>query len=104
MNFKDKVGTFNVISSFTIRLKKEFYLIGELLEGILNDDHYINIVLNSSLVMSAKISSLENVEIANDPKIYTLIIIKSEHDELNDILFCQNVENENVYITLSGED
>jgi hypothetical protein len=104
MNFKDKIGAFRVISSFTIRRKKEFYLIGELLEGSLNEDHYINIVLNSSLVLSAKISSLENVEVANDPKIYQLIIIKSKEDEMNDILFCQNVESEIVYITLSGED
>lgn len=61
MNFKDKVGTFRVVSSFTIRRKKEFYLIGELLEGSLSENNYINIVLNSTLVISAKISSLENI-------------------------------------------
>lgn len=103
MNFKDKVGTFRVVSSFTIRRKKEFYLIGELLEGSLSENNYINIVLNSSLVISAKISSLENIEVANDPKTYQLIVIESLEDEMNDILFCQNVETENVYITLSGE-
>jgi hypothetical protein len=104
MNFKDKVGTFRVISSFTIRRKKEFYLMGELLEGNLNVDNYINIILNSSLAVSARISSIEDVETANDPKIYQLIVIESKEDEMNDILFCQNVGSENVYITLSGED
>ncbi|ANF51504.1 hypothetical protein A0O34_13760 [Chryseobacterium glaciei] len=104
MNFKDKVGTFRVISSFTIRRKKEFYLIGELLEGSLNENNYINIILNSSLAISAKISSLENVDVANDSKTYQLIIIESLDDEMNDILFHQNVESENVYITLSGEE
>ncbi|WP_080780348.1 hypothetical protein [Chryseobacterium phocaeense] len=104
MNFKDKVGTFRVISSFTIRRKKEFYLIGELLDGSMKENNYINIVLNSSLAISVKITSTENIEMANDPKIYQLLIIESPEDEMNDILFCQNVGNENVYITLSGED
>ncbi len=104
MNFKDKVGTFRVINSFIIRRKKEFYLIGELLEGSLNVNNYINIILNSTLAMSAKISSIEEIEIANDSKIYQLIVIESEDDEMNDVLFCQNVGSENVYITLSGED
>lgn len=104
MNFKDKVGTFRVISSFIIRRKKEFYLIGELLEGSLNVNNYINIILNSTLAMSVKISSIEEIEIASDSKIYQLIVIESEDDEMNDILFCQNVGSENVYITLSGGD
>jgi len=104
MNFKDKVGTFRVISSFTIRRKKEFYLIGELLEGSLDENNYINIVLNSSLSISMKISSLENIEVSNDIKTYQLIVIESLEDEMNDILFHQNVENENIHITLSGEE
>lgn len=104
MNFKDRVGTFKVINSFVIRRKKEFYLIGELLEGNLEINNYINIILNSTLTMSAKISSIEEVEIADDPKIYQLIVIESEDDETNDILFHQNVGSENIYITLSGED
>jgi len=104
MNFKDKVGTFRVINSFIIRRKKEFYLIGELLEGSLNVNNYINIILNSTLAMPSKISSIEEIEIANDSKIYQLIVIESEDDEMNDVLFCQNVASENVYITLSGED
>jgi hypothetical protein len=104
MNFKDKVGTFRVISSFTIRRKKEFYLIGELLEGSLDKNNYINIVLNSSLSISMKISSLENIEVSNDIKTYQLIVIESLEDEMNDILFHQNVENENIHITLSGEE
>lgn len=104
MDFKDKVGTFRVISSFTIRRKKEFYLIGELLEGSLNIHNYINIILNSALTLSAKISSVEEVEIDNDSKMYQLIIIESKEDELNDILFSQNVGSEEIYITLSGED
>lgn len=103
MNFKDKVGIFRVATSFRIRRKKEFYLIGELLEGSLSENNFINIVLNSSLVISAKISSLENIEVANDSKTYQLIVIESLENEMNDILFCQNVETENVYITLGGE-
>lgn len=104
MNFKDKTGTFRVINSFTVRRKKEFYLIGELLEGSVNVSNYINIILNSTLAMSARISSIEDVEIANDSKIYQLIVIESKEDEINDILFCQNAEGEIVYITFSGED
>jgi hypothetical protein len=104
MNLKDKVGTFRVISSFTIRRKKEFYLIGELLEGSLKVHHYINVILNKTMAVSAKISSIEDVEVENDSKMYQLIIIESKEDELNDILFCLNVGSENIYITLSDED
>mgnify|MGYP004515690559 CR=1 FL=1 len=104
MNLKDKVGTFRVISSFTIRRKKEFYLIGELLEGSLNVHNYINVVLNGTLAVSVKISCIEDVEVEHDSKIYQLIIIESEEDELNDILFCLNIGSENIYITSSGED
>ncbi|MCJ8152325.1 hypothetical protein MKJ01_00955 [Chryseobacterium sp. SSA4.19] len=104
MDQKDKVGTFRVMSSFTIRRKKEFYLIGELLEGSLKVDYYINVILNTTLAVSAKISSIEEIEIENDSKIYQLIIIESEDDELNDILFSLNVGNENIDITLNGKD
>lgn len=79
-------------------------MIGELLEGSLNIHNYINIILNSALTLSAKISSVEEVEIDNDSKMYQLIIIESKEDELNDILFSQNVGSEEIYITLSGED
>ncbi|CEJ71030.1 hypothetical protein [Chryseobacterium oranimense] len=104
MNLNDKIGTFRVISSFTIRRKNEFFLIGELLEGSVKEFNYINIILNSTLYISAKISSVEYIEMAHDPKIYQLLIIKSLEDEMNDILFCQNVGHENVYITSSGMD
>jgi hypothetical protein len=56
------------------------------------------------MAVSAKISSIEDVEVENDSKMYQLIIIESKEDELNDILFCLNVRSENIYITLSGED
>ena len=104
MNLQDKVGVFNVIDSFIIRRKNEFYLIGQLSEGELKVGYYINIVLNSSLVISAKISVIEDVEVSNDNEIYKLIIINSSEEIMNDILFCQNVGNEKVYITTTGED
>ena len=40
MNLSNKVGTFNVIDSFTIRRKNEFYLIGELLEGRIEENSF----------------------------------------------------------------
>jgi hypothetical protein len=104
MNLSNKVGTFNVIDSFTIRRKNEFYLIGELLEGRIEENMYINIQMNSSLVFSAKINILENIEIANDAKIYKLIIVQSTDYELNDILFCLNVGSENIYLTTTGNE
>ncbi len=104
MKFKDKVGTFRVISNFTIRRKKEFYLIGNLSEGAVKENNYINIILNSSLAISARITSVEDIEMADDPKMYQLLIIESREADINDFLFWQNVGSENVYITLSGED
>ena len=104
MELKDKVGIFNVIDSFVIRRKNEFYLIGQLSEGELKEGYYINIVLNPNLLISAKISLIEDVEISNDKEIYKLIIINNFDKELNDILFCQNVGSEKIYITTTGED
>lgn len=99
----DKAGIFMVIESFTIRRRKEFYLIGTLKEGTVKEDWFANIQLNSTLAMSIRISTIEEVEMNRDATKYLLLICTYEEDFL-DILMAMDIRNETVNITVDGED
>jgi len=49
MDAKTRQGLFHVIDSFTIKRRNEVYLIGNLLEGEINAEWFVNIPLNKSL-------------------------------------------------------
>lgn len=68
-------GMFETIDSFAIRKRNEFYLIGKLTEGSVQEDWYICIPFNSSLSMSVKINTIEEVEISSENEPYTLLIL-----------------------------
>ena len=81
-------GKFEVIESFAIRSRGEFYLLGRLLEGEVQPDWFVSISLNSTLAMTVRISEVEReVEISNDEAKYMLLILKDEDGEPKDSLF-----------------
>jgi hypothetical protein len=81
-------GKFEVIESFAIRSRGEFYLLGRLLEGEVQPDWFVSISLNSTLAMTVRISEVEReVEISNDEAKYMLLILKDEEGEPKDSLF-----------------
>lgn len=91
-------GEFEVVDSFAIRRRSEFYLIGQLKTGSIRENWLINISLNSSLGLSFKISEIEEVEMSTEKNVYKLIIIRGE-EEIVDTLLGLNIGSESLYIT-----
>jgi hypothetical protein len=96
-------GKFEVIDSFVIRGRSEFYLIGQLKEGIVEENWFIHIPFNLSLSMTLRISAVEDVEISSEENKYKLLIIKGDNETL-DFLLGLRIENELLDITIEGED
>ncbi len=72
MKLEDRQGIFEVIDSFVIRNRKQFYLIGKIKEGQIEENWFVNIPFNSSLSMSVRINSIEKVEMASEKEPHTL--------------------------------
>lgn len=96
-------GKFQVIDSFVIRNRNEFYLIGQLKEGIIKENWFVNIPFNQSLSMTVRISAIENVEFSSDEVNYKLIIVKGDTETL-DFLLGLKIESELLEITIDGQD
>lgn len=102
MNTKIRQGQFEVIDSFAIRRRNEFYLIGQLKDGILEENWFVNVPLNGSLSLTVRISAIEDIEISSENKTYKLIIVKG--DETLDLLLGLKIESEFLDITIEGND
>lgn len=96
-------GRFEIIESFAIASRKEFYLIGTIKEGSIQENWFVRVGLNSSLDLTLRIKTIEEIEMASDRSKYTLIIINGE-EELVDILLSLKLGCETVRITMDGED
>lgn len=103
MDLKDYVGKFEVFDSFFINKRKQFYLLGEMSEGELKENYYIQIQLNGSMTLSCKIDEVDEVEFAVSGEVYKLIIINCDEEKL-ELLGALRVGSEIVYITSTGED
>lgn len=103
MATNDIQGRFEVVESFAIASRKEFYLIGQMKEGKIQENWFIHIGLNSSLGLTMRIKTIEEIEMASDISKYTLIIIEAEEDEL-EFMLSLRVGSEMVTITIEGED
>lgn len=66
MNTKIRQGQFEVIDSFAIRHRNEFYLIGQLKEGTVQENWFINVLFNKSLSMTVRIAAVEDIEISSE--------------------------------------
>lgn len=99
----DHQGLFDVIESFAIASRNEFYLIGQLKEGVIEANWFINIAFNSTLAMCVRIKSVEDIEMASDRGKYILIVVAAD-SELLDLLLGLKVGGELVTITIEGED
>lgn len=102
METKTRQGQFEVIDSFAIPRRNEFYLIGELKEGTVEENWFISVPLNSSLAMTVRISTIEDVEISSEKKTYKLLVVSADHDI--DLLLGLHIESELLNITIEGED
>ncbi|MHA7056104.1 hypothetical protein ACWGOQ_0002720 [Aquimarina sp. M1] len=103
MNTKTRNGQFEVIDSFAIKRRSEFYLIGEIKEGTIEKNWFINVPFNDSFSLTVRISAIEDVEISSDKKIYKLLIVSGDEEEIN-ILLGLNIGSEYLNITIEGND
>ena len=92
-------GQFEVIGSFAIKRRKEFYLIGELKSGRIQKNWFVQINLNNSLTISLRISEIEEVKISGEKKNHELLIISGE-EEMIDLLIGLNIGNELIDVTI----
>ncbi len=100
---KKRQGQFQVIDSFAIRRRNEFYLIGQLIEGTIKENWFINVPFNSSLSMTVRISSIEDIEISSELNKYKLIIVTGDGETL-DFLLGLKIGSEHLDITIDGQD
>lgn len=103
MNTKIREGQFEVIDSFAIRRKNEFYLIGQLKEGEVQENWFINVPFNKSLSMTVRITAIEDVEISSEKNIYKLLIVSGDNETI-DLLLGLKIGSEYLDITIEGED
>jgi hypothetical protein len=96
-------GEFEVIDSFAIRSRNEFYLIGEIREGIVEVNWFLNIPFNQSLSLTVRIKSIEEVEISSESKKYKLIVVNADSELLN-LLLGLHIGSEYLNITIEGQD
>lgn len=101
METKSVQGVFTVIDSFAIEARNEFYLIGELTEGEIQPNWFVNIALNSSLAVTLEIKAIENVKFTQEHNQYKLIIVDSDEESI-DLLLGLNIGSETVRITTDG--
>ncbi len=103
MNTKIREGQFEVIDSFAIRRKNEFYLIGQLKDGEVQENWFINVPFNKSLSMTVRITAIEDVEISSEKNIYKLLIVSGDNETI-DLLLGLKIGSEYLDITIEGED
>lgn len=103
METKIRQGQFEVIDSFAIRRRNEFYLIGQLKEGTVQEKWFIKVPFNKSLSMTVRITAIEDVEISSEVNKYKILIV-SGGSETIDLLLGLKIGSEFLDITIEGED
>ncbi len=96
-------GQFEVIDSFVIRKRNEFYLIGNLKEGVVQKNWHINIPFNRSIVLTIKITAVEEIETSSKEIKYKLLIVSGD-EKMLDLLLALKIDSEYLNITIEGED
>jgi hypothetical protein len=88
-------GQFQVIDSFVIRKRKQYYLIGEVKEGEVREYWNVYIPFNSTFGMSTTIAAIEEVEISTERnKKYMLLIVEAADNDELDLLLTLNIHLE----------
>lgn len=103
MENTDRQGRFEAIDSFSIRGREEFYLIGRMVEGVVQPNWFLRIPFNRSMGMTLRISEIEEVEMTSEKIKYQLIIVKGDEETL-DFLLGLNIGGELLDVTIEGND
>lgn len=103
MDTKIRQGQFEVIDSFAIRRRNEFYLIGQLKDGTVQENWFINVPFNQSLSMTVRIKAIEDIEISSEDNKYKLLIVSGDNETI-DLFLGLKIGSEYLDITIEGED
>gem|GEM_PF-3927614 len=66
---------FQVLDSFAIRQRNQFYLIGNVISGEVKENWFVIVPFNSGISMSIRINQVESIEIASEDEAKTLLIV-----------------------------
>ena len=97
-------GRIYAISSFAIKSRGEFYIIGKLINGEVQENWFANISLNSSLDFALRIKQVEIVEMADDTTEYLLLTIDDRGDNFFSPFLNVSIASELIRITVEGEE
>ncbi|GAA3969096.1 hypothetical protein [Hymenobacter antarcticus] len=96
-------GRFQAIDSFAIRRRNEFYIIGLLQEGEVQEQWFAHIALNPGFAITFRITQIETVQIANETQEYQLLIVAGDAESI-DLMLGLNIGLEPIVISTEGED
>ena len=94
---------FEVIDSFAIRNREQFYLIGKVIKGKIQENWFVNVPFNESLSMTVRINEIEEIEMSSENEKYTLLIVDCD-DESIDLFLALKIGLEYLPITIEGQD
>jgi hypothetical protein len=92
-----------VIDSFAIRKRNEFYLIGNLKEGTVQENWLVNVPVNRSIALTVRITAIEEIEISSEKNKYKLLIVSGDEETL-DLLLALKISSEYLDIIIEGEN
>lgn len=103
MAHNDRQGVFEVIDSFAIKRRNQFYLIGKIKEGKIKSNWFVNVPLNSSLSMTIRITDIEEIIMTSEKEPHTLLIVDCD-EEILDLHLSMKIGLEDLEITIEGRD
>ncbi|UOQ72800.1 hypothetical protein [Hymenobacter cellulosilyticus] len=96
-------GLFQAIDSFAIRRRNEFYIIGQLIEGEVQEQWYVQIPFNRSTSLSLRVTQLETIDITGSAESYQLLIVAADAEAM-DLLLALRVGSERIVISSAGPE
>ena len=96
-------GRFQAIDSFAIKRRNEFYIIGILEEGEVQEHWFAHVALNPGFAITFRITQIETVQIANETQEYQLLIVTGDAQDIDNMLGL-NIGLEPIMISTEGED
>lgn len=95
----NSIGKFEVIESFAIKKRNQFYLLGKLVEGDIKENWFINVGFNQSTFVSFKIDSVEKIELASEDEEHLLLIVNCD-EEMIELLLILKIGLESIFISI----
>ncbi|TGE27386.1 hypothetical protein [Hymenobacter metallicola] len=94
-------GLFQAIDSFAIKRRGEFYIVGQLIEGEVQEQWCANIALSATLAVSLTIKQIETIDMAGESPSYQLLIVAADAEEIS-LLLALKIGFEPIVISTQG--